>query len=105
METWIWLFIANRILASLCPYTSKIGAYIGWVALVAVLVFIVLTFFFAGKWWYGLISLAIYFGIPLLMPKINPVSMSDNGRIISGIGSTINYVIVALMYLSLFKVI
>lgn len=105
MATWIWLFIVNRVLASLCPFTSKAGAFLGWIEVVAEIVFVALTFFFADKWWYGLIALAIYFLVPVLMPRIDPNNMGTNQRILSGIGATINCVIVVLMYLSLFNVI
>lgn len=105
METWIWLFVVERVIASLCPYTSKLGGILGWIVVVAEIVFIGLTFFIAPKWWYGLIALTIYFVVPVLMPRIDPNSMSAGQRTLSGIGSTFNYVIVVLMYLSLFHVI
>lgn len=103
METWLVLFVINRVLASLCPFTTKIGAVVSSLTFVATLVFIVLTFFFAPHWWYGLIVLAVLLVVPLLLPRIDPEGISENARIISGIGSTVNNIIVVLMYLALFK--
>ena len=105
METWLVLFVINRVLASLCPFTTKIGSVISSLAFVATLAFIVLTFFFAPHWWYGLIVLAVFLIVPLLLPRIDPEGMSENARIMSGIGSTVNNIIVVLMYLALFHVI
>jgi hypothetical protein len=103
METWLVLFVINRVLASLCPFTTKIGSVISSLAFVATLAFIVLTFFFAPHWWYGLIVLSVFLVVPLLLPRIDPEGMSENARIMSGIGSTVNNIIVVLMYLALFK--
>lgn len=105
METWLVLFVINRVLASLCPFTTKIGTVVSSLTFVATLVFIVLTFFFAPHWWYGLIVLAVFLVVPLLLPRIDPEGMSENARIMSGIGSTVNNIIVVLMYLALFYVI
>lgn len=104
MEIWIILFAVRVILSSLCPFTSKIGSIFSMVTMIATLIFIPLTFFFAPHWWYGLITLGLYFLLPLLLPRVNPDTMSDNGRILSGIGSIISDVVVVLMYLYLFKV-
>lgn len=103
METWLVLFVINRVLASLCPFTTKIGSVISSLAFVATLVFMVLVFFFAPHWWYGLIVVGLFLLVPHLMPRINPEALSENARIISGIGSTVNNIIVVLMYLALFK--
>lgn len=105
MVLWLMLFIVNRVLAGLCPYTTKLGSVVSTIMFVATLVFIVLVFFFAHQWWYGLIAIAIFFIVPSLMPRINPHAMGDNARILSGIGSTMNNIIVVLMYLALFHVI
>ena len=105
MELWLILLVINRVLASLCPFTTKIGSVISMLTFVASLVFIVLVFFFAPHWWYGLIAVAIFLVVPHLLPRINPDAMSENARILSGIGSTVNNIIVVLMYLALFHVI
>lgn len=105
MESWIIFFVINRVLACLCPYTSKIGSVISMFCMVATLVFIVLTFFFASQWWYGIIVIAIYMLIPVLIPKIDPNAMGTTARMLSGIGSIIADALVVLMYLSLFNVI
>lgn len=104
MEIWIILFAVKVILSSLCPFTSKIGSIIGMVAMIATLVFIPLTFFFAPHWWYGLITLGLYFLLPLLLPRVNPMAMGTTARSLSGIGSIVSDVVVVLMYLYLFKV-
>lgn len=103
METWLVLFVINRMLASLCPFTTKLGNVISTIAFVATLVFMVLVFFFAPHWWYGLIVVGLFLLVPHLMPRINPEALNENARIISGIGSTVNNIIVVLMYLALFK--
>jgi hypothetical protein len=105
MESWIAYFVINRVLTCLCPYTSKIGGVISIPCLVATFVFIVLTFFFAPLWWYGIIAIAIYLFIPVLIPKIDPNAMGPTSRMLSGVGSIIAEALVVLMYLSLFKVI
>ena len=105
MELWLILFIVNRVLAGLCPFTTKLGSVISTITFVATLVFMVLVFFFSPHWWYGLIVLAVFLVVPLLLPRIDPEGMSENARIMSGIGSTVNNIIVVLMYLVLFHVI
>lgn len=105
MGKWIWLFLANRVLASLCPWTSKVGAVLSLLCLVATYVFIVLTFIYAGQWWYGLVSIGIYLLTPLILPKMDADAMSNTGRLFSGIGSIISEILVVLMYLALFKII
>lgn len=99
------LFIINRVLAGLCPFTSKIGGILSWLSIIAEWVLMALTFFFAPHWWYGLIMVGLYFIIHLLLPRINPNTMSDKARIASGVGSTINIIIVVVLYLLLFDVI
>ena len=105
METWIWLLIAYSIIVSTTPYTSKIGSFLGVVCAIAVPIFCFLCFFFAPKWWYGLVTLGIFFGVPLLTPRIDPNTMGNLSRIYSGIFSHILPVLVVLMYLSLFGII
>ena len=98
------LFAANRVLVGLCPFTSKLGGVLSWIAILAELVLIVLAFFFALHWWYGLIMAGLYLVIPLLLPRINPESLSDKAKLWSGIVSHVSIVIVVLMYLVLFGV-
>lgn len=105
MELWIWMLIANRIIAATCPFTSKIGAIFGIVKLIAVPIFCILCFFYATYWWYGLVAWAIYIFTVLLIPKINPNEAGELFRTYSGIFSHIDILIVVLMYLSLFKII
>lgn len=103
METWIYLFIVKQFLTSTCPYTIKgIGQILGLASMVATIVFIVLTFFFAPEWWYGIISCAIYFLVPMLIPKVNPYSTNKAFIVYSNIGSLAVPIIIVLMYLSLF---
>lgn len=105
MELWIWMLIANRIIATTCPHTSKIGAILGTVTSIAVPIFCILCFFIAPSWLYGLAALAIYLFTALLIPKINPNNTNRLFLLYSVIFSHINIIIVLLMYLSLFKVI
>ena len=71
MRIIVYLFIAIRIIAATCPYTIKgIGPVLGIVSMVAEIAFIALAFFYAPEWWYGIIALAIYFVIPLFVPKV-----------------------------------
>lgn len=101
---WLWLLIGDRILSSLTPFTSKFGAIVNTIAMIAEMVFCVLCFFFAPVWWYGLVAAAIYFCVPALVPKINPSNLSKLYINISGTVSFLHPVLVALMYLSLFNV-
>ena len=108
METWIWLLMVERFFSSTCPFTSKIGSTFGLITVPAVIVFCVLCFFFAERGWiYGVIAFAIYFLVPLFIPKIdtNEAMYSKAFCIYSGIFSHLTLPIVVLMYLSLFKVI
>ncbi len=98
------LFAANRVLVGLCPFTSKLGGVLSWIAILAEWVLIVLAFFFALHWWYGLIMAGLYLVIPMLLPRINPESLSDKAKLWSGIVSHASIVIVVLMYLVLFGV-
>ena len=105
MILYILLFIVNRVLAGICPFTSKIGSVLSWLSIVAVWVLMALTVFLAPHWWYGLVVVGLYFIVPLLLPRINPGAMSDKARIVSDIGSDINIAITVVLYLMLFGVI
>lgn len=105
METWIWMLIVYRIFASTSPFTSKIGAILGWITAVAVPIFCILCFFFAGAWWYGLVAWGIYFLGTLLIPKIDADNAGTALCMYSAVVSHLQPVIVLLMYLSLFKII
>lgn len=105
MILYLSLFTLNRILAGICPFSSRISGILSWLSVVAVWILMALTFFFAPHWWYGLIVVGLYFVIPLLLPRINPGAMSDTTRIASGIGSDINIAIIVILYLILFEVI
>lgn len=103
---WIWLFVIEAILSSTCPVTIKnIGPIIGIVEIVAIIVFMVLTFFFAAHWWYGLVAVAIYFAVPFFTPRVDANNISDEMRIYSFIGFVVKPVLIVFMYLSLFNVI
>lgn len=104
METWIGLLVIDRLLASTCPYTVKgIGQLLGFVSMIATIIFVVLTFIFASQWWYGLIACAIYFLIPMLTPRIDTNSSNIGLWWYSMIGSLLNPIIVVMMYISLFS--
>ena len=102
---YISLFIFNRILAGIYPFTGKVGSVLSWLSIIATWVLMALTFFFAPHWWYGLILIGLYFIVPLLLPRINPEAMSDGAKLLSGILSYINIAIVLILYLLLFGII
>lgn len=101
---WLWLLIGDRILAALTPFTSKIGALLNTLAVISEFVFMVLVFFFAPEWWYGLIGVGVFVLTPVIMPKINPDELSDGYVAVTGLLSFLHPVLVTLMYLSLFNV-
>lgn len=105
MENWIWLLILQRIIDSTCPFTSKVGAVLNVITLIAVLMFCILCFFYAPEWWYGLVATGIFLFGSLLIPKINPNDAGPVFRIYSGIASHLSPIIVLLMYLFLLDVI
>ena len=103
MDIWIYLFISKQILTATCPFTIKtFGQMLGVVTMVATLVFVVLTFFFAQQWWYGLISCVIYIFVPMFVPKVNAYSTNKAFITYSNIGSLVAPILVVLMYISLF---
>jgi len=102
MESWIYLFVIERVLASTCPFTIKVvGQILGFVSMVATIAFVVLVFFFAPQWWYGLIALAIYLLTPSLTPRVDPNNTSAALWWYSMVGSLLNPILVVLMYISL----
>lgn len=106
METWIYLFIIKQLLTSTCPYTIMgIGQLLDIASMFATIVFIILTFFFAPHWWYGLIACAIYLVVTMIAPRVNQHSTNMVFIIYSNIGSLAVPIIIVLMYLSLFGVI
>lgn len=102
---WIWLLVGDRVLSALTPFTSKFGATINLLSMIAEIAFCIICFFYASAWWYGLIALAVYFFMPVFVPKLNPDNLSDRYIAISGTLSFLHPVLVVLMYLSLFNVI
>ena len=104
MEIWIWLFVAYRIISSTTPLTSKVGALLGMVNMVAVPVFCVLCFVCVSAWWYGLIALGIYLLVPMLVPRIDPDETGSIFRAYSMIFSHVSTILVVFMYLSLFGI-
>lgn len=102
METWMILLLISSILGSICPFTSVTGSILSWISMVAKYIFIVLTFFFCPAWWYGLIAIALSLGVTLLIPKVNPAAYGDGARVLSGIGSYLQPVLVLGMYIDLF---
>ena len=104
METWIYYLIVYKVLGSTCPFTIRgIGSILGIVSMVASIVFVGLTFFFAPQWWYGLVAGAIYLGVPLLTPRV----YADDTNIFfwgySILGSLTMPILLVLMYIDLFS--
>lgn len=104
MTLWIWLFIAYKIIGSTCPFTSKIGSVLNFLSMIASYIFMILVFFFAPHWWYGLILIGISLIILFIIPRIDPNECGSKMRIYSGIFSHLSPVLVILMYLSLFGI-
>lgn len=102
MTIFILLFVLHGVLSGLCSFTGKIGAVLSWMSMIATWVLIILTFFFAPAWWYGLVIAGLYFLVPMLLPRINPEAMSDSAKLLSGIFSYVNIAIVPILYILLF---
>lgn len=105
MELWIWLFIAYKIIGATCPFTSKIGSVLNFFAMIASYIFMILVFFFAPCWWYGLVLVAITLVTLFVIPKINPGNCGPAMYIYSGLFSHLSPILVIFMYLSLFGII
>jgi len=105
METWIYLLIVKQLLTSTCPYTIiGIGQLLDIASMFATIVFIVLTFFVAPHWWYGLIACAIYLVVTMAAPRVNQYSTNVAFIIYSNIGSIVAPILLMLMYLNLFGI-
>lgn len=102
MGLWFWLYVVYKFIGATCPFTSKLGALLSMVAMIASYVFIVLVFFMGAHWWYGLLLLAVTFVVPLLVPKVNPYEFPNSARVVSGLLSHLSPILVVLMYLSFF---
>lgn len=100
---WFWLFVAERFIASTCPRTSKLGSILNMLSMAAILVFIVLSFFFAEQWYYGLILGAIYLLVPFFTPRVDANNMSGGGIVWSMIGSHLVPFITIAIYICFFK--
>ncbi len=101
-SVWCWLFIANRIIAGTCPRTSSLGSILGLLNMAATFVFIILSFIFAEHWYYGLILCAIYFILPVFLPRIDTNNMSIGEEAWSMIGSHIAPLIYVAIYICFF---
>lgn len=77
------LITIRAVIASMCPFTSKLGSVLSIFNIVAFYVFIIMVFFVAPHWWHGLIALAINFIIPLFTPRVDPNSFSNTARFVS----------------------
>ena len=104
MELWFWLFITYKIIAGTCPFTSKIGSALNFLAMIASYIFVILVFFFAPYWWYGLILIAISLVILFGTPRINTENCNPAMYLYSGLFSHLSPILVILMYLSLFGI-
>lgn len=105
LESWIWLCFIYNVIGSTCPYTSKIGSVLGFLSLIAGIVFTVLCFFVAPSWIYGFFPIGISLIVTMLTPKIDVNNIGPIFKIYSGIFSHLLPIIMILMYLSLFDVI
>lgn len=102
---WIWLLlIGSKVLSMLAPFTTRVGAMVDTLAVVAEVLFCGLCFFFAPAWWYGLIAGAIWLLAPFLVPKYDPAQLPQGYVAVSKVLSWIKPILVVLMYLLLFEV-
>ena len=103
-EPWFWFLIAGKVLNSLCPYTIEgIGPIVSILNMLARIVFLVLVFFFANEWWYGLLAIVANFIVPFFLPRIDPYNLSELGQGLSVGGSTISVVMTIMSYVMLFN--
>ncbi len=96
-QVWFWCFVASGFIAGMCPF----GGISGTLNLIARIVFMVLVFFKAEEWWYGLILIAINFLVPLLTPRVDPHAMTGGGRLISVVGNIVALALTVVSYVSL----
>ena len=105
MGLWFWLFVAYKFISCTSPFTSPIGSAFGFLSLIASFVFVILTFFFAPHWWYGLYTIGAMMLVLLVTPRIDPSECTPGQRIYSMVASHFLPVLIVLAYLSLFGVI
>lgn len=102
-QLWFWLFIVSIALGATIPKTNKFGSILSALTLVARFVFVVLMFFNAPHWWWGLVLIAEYMLVIAIVPRVNPDNQSLPFVLYSVVGSYINPIIVLFMYLSFFR--
>jgi len=100
---WAVFFLVSNITNCLCPYTHQFvrsGSHLARIA------FVILSFIFAERWWFGFYSVAFLF-IPawLLTKKDDQYEAGYLNVVLSNIGTMISIVVLVFAYLSLFKVI
>ena len=100
---WYVLFIFNRFLTMLCPFSDSRLAILNIIHLVANWIFIVLTFFLLPHWYYGLGVVATNFLIIFFSPRIDPYSFTPNMVVWSKIGSLLNFILHVAMWICLLK--
>lgn len=106
MKSWMIFMIIRKVLTVMCPYCAKPIAMIGYVAVLAELLFIIFTFIFGEYWWYGLVALTIYFIAPIIAPKVDIYNFDSPLKVtLSSFGVIIADILLVLMYCSLFDMI
>jgi len=100
---WAVFFLVSNITDCLCPYTHqwlRSGSHLARIA------FVILSFIFAERWWFGFYSFVFLF-IPawLLTKKDDQYDAGYLNVALSNIGTMISIVVLVFAYLSLFKVI
>lgn len=102
-EPWLLFLIAGKVLSSLCPYTIEdIGPIISILNMLARIVFLILVFFFAKEWWYGLVAILLNFIVPFFLPRVDPKNLSEIGQAFSVGGSALSVVMTIMSYVMLF---
>ena len=101
MELWMILIAIRAVIGSMCPFTSKLGSVLGVLNIIAFYVFVIIVFFVASHWWYGLIALAINFLVPLFTPRVDPNSFNNTARLVFGVLSYVSPLLTVGMYLDI----
>ena len=100
---WAVFFLISNITNCLCPYTHqwlRSGSHLARIA------FVILSFIFAERWWFGFYSFVfLFFPAWILTKKDDQYDVPYLNVVLSNIGTMISMVLLLFAYLSLFKVI
>ena len=100
-ELWFWLFVAYRIIASTCPFTSVLGQLLGLVAMAGRFVFILIVLFCSEHWWWALLLALIDVLLIFIIPPPREITLGVKAY--SGIFSHFQLPIIVAMYICFFS--